>query len=47
MLLVIDFIFDTLFDLWSLIRTNWLLSLFTIILILGWVVNLINASRNQ
>lgn len=47
MLLVIDFIFDTLFDLWSLIMTNWLLSLFTIILILGWVVNLINASRNQ
>lgn len=44
---VIDFIFTTFLQIWNVIRASWLLSLFTLLVILGWIVGLINSSRNQ
>lgn len=46
-LLVIDWFYDLFKSIWSLIASNWLLSVFVLIGVIGLVVDIVNSSRSQ
>lgn len=46
-LLVIDWIYDLFTSIWTLIASNWLLSVFILIGVIGMVVDIVNSSRSQ
>lgn len=47
MTLVINFFFDMLVDIWALIKDYWILSIFVLITIIGFIVDLIIKSREK
>lgn len=47
MTLVINFFFDIVGDLWDLITDYWILSIFVLITVLGFIVDLIKKSREK
>lgn len=44
---VIDFFFQILGDLWSLISSYWILSMCVLITVIGWVVDLVRGTRQD
>lgn len=44
---ITDFFFTILNQVWALIISQWILSIGFLLLILGWVISLINGSRQQ
>lgn len=44
---ITDFYFQIANQLWQLVVSQWILSVGVLILILGWVISLINGSRQQ
>lgn len=44
---ITDFYFNIANQLWQLVISQWILSVGVLILILGWVISLINGSRQQ
>lgn len=44
---ITDFYFQIANQLWQLVISQWILSVGVLILILGWVISLINGSRQQ
>lgn len=47
MTLVINFFFSMMSDLWDLITDYWILSVFVLITVLGFIVDLIKKSREK
>lgn len=47
MTLVINFFFSMLGDLWDLITDYWILSVFVLITVLGFIVDLVKRSREK
>ena len=47
MTLVINFFFDIVGDLWTLITDYWILSVFVLITVLGFIVDLVKNSREK
>lgn len=47
MIEITDFAFVILNQLWTLIISNWILSFGVLLALIGWVVSLINGSRQQ
>lgn len=44
---VIDFFFELISDLWSLITTYWILSMSVLITVISWVVDLVRGTRQD
>lgn len=44
---ITDFYFQVANQLWQLVISQWILSVGVIIIILGWIISLINGSRQQ
>lgn len=44
---ITDFYFQVANQLWHLVISQWILSVGVIIIILGWIISLINGSRQQ
>lgn len=44
---VIDFFFTTLGQLWSVITASWVLSMAVLITVIGWVIDLVRASKQD
>lgn len=44
---VIDFFFEIIGDLWSLITTYWIISMSVLITVLSWVVDLVRGTRQD
>lgn len=44
---ITDFYFQVASQLWQLVISQWILSVGVIIIILGWIISLINGSRQQ
>lgn len=34
-------------QLWSVIVSNWILSISVLIIVIGWIINMVNTSRNS
>lgn len=47
MIQVTDFFFQIMGSLWSMIIQSWLLSMSVLIIILGWIIGLVNGSRQD
>lgn len=47
MIQVTDFFFQIMGSLWSMIVQSWLLSMSVLIIILGWIIGLVNGSRQD
>lgn len=47
MIEVTDFFFQIMGSLWSMIVQSWLLSMSVLIIILGWIIGLVNGSRQD
>lgn len=44
---VIEFWAEINVQLWSLIVSNWILSISVLIVVIGWIINMVNNSRNS
>ena len=44
---VIDFFFEIISDLWTLITTYWILSMSVLITVISWVVDLVRGTRQD
>lgn len=44
---VIDFWFDINVEIWSLVVSHWILSISVLIMVIGWIINMVNNTRNS
>lgn len=44
---VVDFWFELNTQLWSLVISNWILSLSVLIIVINWIISLVNNSRQD